>query len=183
MCSKTRLTSASWSAQELMVDEMVAAVDAMSREALGEALRLTLASSAAVTALRSVEALGPLRGMLFPMPLPLNFLATMNNRIALTAEDHQALDTLALVLDVMGGSEPKSDHRRPAAGLDISAMLNSIDSTWRTGTTVVRGAGELAPIMPELLPGMQHTAEMFIAQLIRRMALRLADDLAPSTRS
>ena len=31
--------------------------------------------------------------------------------------------------------------------------------------------------MPELLPGIQVTAEMFTKQLVRRMAVRLAEDL------
>ena len=42
-------------AQELIVDELVAATDAMSREALSEALRLVLGSASAVSALRSME--------------------------------------------------------------------------------------------------------------------------------
>ncbi len=43
------------------MEELVAAVDAMSREALGEALRLVLSSATAMSTLRSTEALGPLR--------------------------------------------------------------------------------------------------------------------------
>jgi aarF domain-containing kinase len=35
-------------------------------------------------------------------------------------------------------------------------------------------------MMPELLPGVQYTVELFVAQLVRRLALRLADDLDPS---
>jgi aarF domain-containing kinase len=54
------------------VEEAVAAVDAMSREALGEALRLVLSSGGAVAALRAAgaEALGPLRALLMPLPIP-----------------------------------------------------------------------------------------------------------------
>lgn len=76
-------------AQELIVEELVAAVDAMSREALGEALRLVLSSAGAVTALRSVEALGPLRSMLMPLPLPLEVLSAMAPTVTLTLEDRQ----------------------------------------------------------------------------------------------
>lgn len=75
--------------QELIVEEMVAAVDAMSREALGEALKLVLSSAGAVTALRSVEALGPLRSMLMPLPLPMDMLYAMAPTVQLTQEDRQ----------------------------------------------------------------------------------------------
>lgn len=163
-------------AQELVVEEMVAAVDALSREALGEALRLALSSNAAVTTLRSIEALGPLRAMILPMPMPVDFLSAMGSRVTLTAEDRQALTTIELLLNMMGGTG--ADARRGAGSMDMHSLFAMLDSTLRTGQSVMRGAGELMPIMPELLPGVQATFERFVKQLIRRMALRLADDLA-----
>ncbi|KAG2436368.1 hypothetical protein HXX76_006675 [Chlamydomonas incerta] len=147
-------------AQELIVEEMVAAVDAMSREALGEALRLVMSSAGAVTALRSVEALGPLRSMLMPLPLPLEVLSAMAPNVTLTAEDRQALAMVRTLLDLL---QP-SMSRLP----DVAA----------SGTRAIRAAGELMPLMPELLPGMRSTLELFIRQLVRRMALRLAEDLS-----
>lgn len=157
--------------QELVVEEMVAAVDALSREALGEALRVALNSSAAVTTLRSMEALWPLHAMMLPMPMPHDMLSAMNSRVTLTDEDRQALDTIESLLHVVGGgAEPGG------TGADIGSLLGS---SMRTGQTVMKGAGELMPIMPDLLPGVQATFEMFVKQLVRRMALRLADDLAP----
>jgi aarF domain-containing kinase len=154
---------------------MVAAVDAMSREALGEALRMTLSSNAAITALRSVEALGPLRSMVLPMPLPLDFLASMGTRMTLTSEDRQALDTISLLLDMLGSQPPHTNrHVHPDFA---SGVFDSMDSTLRTGTVVVRGASDLVPIMPELLCGVQATVELFVRHLLRRWALRFADDL------
>ncbi|GLI67906.1 hypothetical protein VaNZ11_012232 [Volvox africanus] len=152
-------------AQELIVEEMVAAVDAMSREALGEALRLVLSSAGAVTALRSVEALGPLRSMLMPLPLPLEVLTAMAPTVTLTTEDRQALAMVRTLLDLV---QP-SIARLP----DVAA----------TGSRAIRAAGELMPMVPELLPGMRSTLELFIRQLVRRMALRLAEDLATSSPS
>lgn len=35
-------------------------------------------------------------------------------------------------------------------------------------------------MLPELLPGVRAMIELFLRQLVRRMALRLADDLAPA---
>lgn len=161
--------------QELLVEEMVAAVDAMSREAVGEALRMTLSSTAAVSALRSVEALGPLRSLVLPMPLPLDFLSSMGTRMELTREDRQALDTISLLLDMLGSHGTRA---QPVYHADFATgVLDSMDSTIRTGTTVVRGAGDLVPLVPELMPGVQHTLERFLAQLLRRWALRFAADL------
>ncbi|KAG2484763.1 hypothetical protein HYH03_016417 [Edaphochlamys debaryana] len=147
-------------AQELIVEEMVAAVDAMSREAMGEALRLVLSSAGAVTALRSVEALGPLRSMLMPLPLPLEVLSAMAPTVTLTAEDRQALAMVRTILDLL---QP-SMSRLP----DVAVNTNR----------AIRAAGELMPMVPDLLPGMRSTLELFMRQLIRRMALRLAEDLS-----
>ncbi|KAG2454550.1 hypothetical protein HYH02_000395 [Chlamydomonas schloesseri] len=152
-------------AQELIVEEMVAAVDAMSREALGEALRLVMSSAGAVTALRSVEALGPLRSMLMPLPLPLEVLSAMAPNVTLTAEDRQALAMVRTLLDLL---QP-SMSRLP----DVAA----------NGSRAIRAAGELMPLVPELLPGMRSTLELFIRQLVRRMALRLAEDLSTGSSS
>ena len=42
---------------------------------------------------------------------------------------------------------------------------------------------ELAPMIPSLLPGIQSTANLFVKQLMRRLALRLAEDLRPESES
>jgi hypothetical protein len=49
-----------------------------------------------------------------------------------------------------------------------------------SGGTVMRGAGELVPLVPEILPGVQYTIELFVAKMIRKLALRFADDIDPS---
>jgi hypothetical protein len=48
-----------------------------------------LGSASAVSALRSVEALGPLRAMLMPIPLPMEMLTSMQPAVALSQEDRQ----------------------------------------------------------------------------------------------
>lgn len=155
------------------MDEMAAAVDAMSREALGEALRMTLSNTVATSALRSIQALGPLHSLV--IPLPLNFIAGVGDRMTLNAEDRQALDTLSLMLEMLD-SRPRSHREHDSFSLDV---LDGVGSTLRTGTVVVRGAGELVPMMPELLPGLQLTVEKFVTKLLRRWALRFADDVVP----
>lgn len=144
-------------AQELIVEELVSAVDALSREALGEAVRVALGSATAVAALQSVEALGPLRSML--MPLPLTSFTSMAPTVKLSEEDKQALFTIRYVLDAL----LPSLHNVPEAAV--------------AGRNAVAMAGELMPMVPDLLPGMQSTLELFTRQLVRRLALRLAEDL------
>ncbi len=41
----------------------------------------------------------------------------------------------------------------------------------------VRLAQELGPLLPELLPGMAKTSELFARQLVRRVALRVANEM------
>lgn len=168
-CSKAKAL------QEMIVDEMIAAVNALTREALGEALRVVLASNAAVLALRNIEALGPLRAVLMPAPLPI-FLRS--NSVELTAEDRAALDTLSLLLDMVGG-RPDQPLLRAGRGAD---MTSGIGDTLRAGGTLVRGAGELVPLMPDLLPGVQYTVELFASRLVRLMAMKVADELDPALR-
>eukprot|EP00798_Chlamydomonas_sp_ICE-L_P016541 gene16541-22770_t len=148
-------------AQELIVEELVAATDAMSREALSEALRMIMSSASVVSTLRSVEALGPLRNMLLPLPLPMEMISSMRPMMALTNNDRQALNTLRAVLDLL----------QPSA--------TAIPGAMSSGSRAMRAAGEVMPMLPELLPGVRVTLELFVRQLVRRMALRLADDLEP----
>lgn len=53
----------------------VAAVDALSRESLSRLVRGVLLSAPAAMSLRGVEALGPLRSVLLPLPTPVELLA------------------------------------------------------------------------------------------------------------
>lgn len=56
--------------QELLVDEMVAAVDAMSKEALSQVFATFLGSAPVAAAIRTMDALGPLRPFVFPLLTP-----------------------------------------------------------------------------------------------------------------
>jgi hypothetical protein len=56
--------------QELLVDELAAGVDAMSREALFEAFNMTSSAVGTLSGMRASQALGPLTSVLLP-PLPL----------------------------------------------------------------------------------------------------------------
>jgi aarF domain-containing kinase len=67
---------------QIMVDEAVAAIDAMSREAMGEALRIIVGGTSALAAARGAEALGPLRSLLMPLPLPTALLSSLQPAVS-----------------------------------------------------------------------------------------------------
>ena len=93
--------------------------------------------------------------------------------VELTEDDREALDTirgaLALLQQVLGsatgapGSEPG-----PLAPASLTQLRDA--------------ARELQPLVPELLPGVVATAELFVRALLRRVLLRLADELGPGER-
>ena len=56
------------------MDEMVAAVDALSREALSRLVTSLLGSLPALAVGTTMSALGPLRGLLLPVPTPFEIL-------------------------------------------------------------------------------------------------------------
>ena len=70
--------------------ESVAAVDAISREVASQASRLVLGSVPAMATMSFVEALGPLRPFIIPLPTPLEVLSRYN-----------ALDILAMNLSMV----------------------------------------------------------------------------------
>ena len=60
--------------QEVLVDELVAAVDTLQRYALSGAVQRVLGSLPAALAANAVRALGPWRPLLLPIPTPLELL-------------------------------------------------------------------------------------------------------------
>jgi aarF domain-containing kinase len=191
--------------QELLVDELVAAVDALSREALSETLRLVLGSAPVALAMSSLEAAGPLRPLLLPFTGPLELMARLAPAVALTPEDEEALGVVRgiflLVQRLQGNaavsSSSSGSYSNPAAGMvfsttggsggrpSVASMLQPAVLDGRSaaaaaaeafsGVTVV--AEELRPLLPELLPGLQHTGELFVRTFVRRVMQRAADSL------
>ncbi|KAF5827894.1 ABC1 family-domain-containing protein [Dunaliella salina] len=157
-------------AQEILVEEAVVAIDAMSRQGMGEALKLITGSASAMATLRGMESLGPLRAFLLPPPVPLEMLTAFQPAVRLSNDDHAALSTIRALLDMMA----------PAGG---SGMGGQNGAMMYGATRAMRAGQDIAPILPELMPGLQSTAEMFVRQLLRRMALRLAADLDQSQSS
>jgi aarF domain-containing kinase len=167
--------------QELLVEELVAAVDALSREAASELLRRVLGSAPAVVALSSIEALGPLRPLVLPVPTPLELLSKLVPAVAVGPEDEEALGTLRGVFQLLqrvapgaaltpGGFGPSSSSSS-AGGSPVAAAADAVVS-------FAQVASELRPILPELLPGLAHTGQLFVRTFIRRAALRVAETVS-----
>lgn len=196
--------------QELLVDELVAAVDALSREALSETLHLVLGSAPVALAMSSLEAAGPLRPLLLPFTGPLELMARLAPAVALTPEDEEALGVVRGIFQLLqrlqgnatfGGSSSSagsgSYSSNPVAGMvfsttgssggrpSVASMLQPAVLDGRSATAAaveaVSGAAsvaeELRPLLPELLPGLQHTGQLFVRTFVRRVAQRAGDSL------
>lgn len=94
------------------MQEAVSAVDALSRGALNAVLQSLLGSAPAMLASSTVAALGPLRGLLLPVPTPFELLSRLNPVLAAMPEDAEALGVVAGILTLIqvtktagGGSE------------------------------------------------------------------------------
>jgi hypothetical protein len=202
--------------QELLVEELVAAADALSRDALSQTLRVLLGSAPVAVAMSSLEALGPLRPLLLPLTTPLELLSRLAPAVQLTDEDEEALGVVRGIFQLVARMSPDSPAAAAAAaaGSSSSAGYRSVGSadagnaasgmvfsTTEESRGQLRGlaaagrvhpgaavaaaaeavngaagvARELQPILPELIPGLQYTGELFIRAFVRRVALRLAE--------
>eukprot|EP00775_Hariotina_reticulata_P008036 gene8036-8231_t len=164
--------------QELLVDELAAGVDAMSREALFEAFNITSSAVQTLSGMRSSQALGPLTSVLLP-PLPLlntahQVMAALRPPVMLSEEDEMTLNNIRMLVSLVQGAALSSLNSYSTA-----AAIDGMSSS-RVPNLYMRAATELAPMVPTLLPGIQNTVEMFVRQLARRIALRVAADLDPA---
>ncbi|KXZ45805.1 hypothetical protein GPECTOR_50g599 [Gonium pectorale] len=128
-------------ASELLVEEMVVAVDALSRDALSRLLGRLLGSAPAALALRSVEALGPLRSVLLPLPTPVELLSRLAPAVAVTPEDQEALALVRALLQL--------SQRLAQSGL--VAEPGAVAGT-PAGARAAQLAAELGGLLPELAP-------------------------------
>ena len=155
--------------QDLLVEEMVAATDALSREALSRLAGAYMGSIPATLSLRTLEALGPFRTVLFPFLTPTEIVERLQPAFSVTQEDEEALNTvrgimrLVMELDVLSTS---LQQQQPS----VNAALS-------------RAATELAPIIPDLLPGVARITELFVRKLASRVITRVADALDGSSPS
>ncbi|MEW5303771.1 MAG: hypothetical protein WDW36_006430 [Sanguina aurantia] len=124
--------------QELFVEEMVAAVDAVGRNSISQVVRGLLGSLPATLTTSTVNAMGPLRSVLLPVPTPVELLSRLVPAVAITEADQEALGMVRALGDL--------SQRLPPVSVDSS-----------TPATLLRAARELQPLLPALLPGLLHT--------------------------
>lgn len=148
--------------QELMVGELVAAVDALSREALTSAAMAVLRSGPAALSSSAVQALGPLRPLLLPLPTPVELISNLAPAVALTQEDEEALGVVRGIFSLM--------QRLPPA-----AMAPQVTDARSAG----QAAAELRGLVWELLPGLASSGDLFVRTFFKRLALRTAEVLVP----
>lgn len=148
--------------QELLVDELVAAVDAMSREALSQVFAMYLGSLPATATFRAVEALGPFRTFLFPFLTPAELVARLAPAVAVTKEDEEALSVVRGVFQIVE---------------DVGITMQALSDRQTTS----RAFQELTPLAPELLPGIARIGELFVRRFLSRVVLRLANALDSSS--
>ncbi|CAL8467304.1 g6841 [Coccomyxa elongata] len=149
-------------AQEVLVEELVAAVDSLQRYAVSGGLSTLLDSLPATISRSAISALGPWRPLLLPLPTPLELLSRLVPAVQPTAEDEEVLESvraIARMLQAQGAGVPllSGDARSIA---DLARQLSVL-------------ARQLAPLVPELAPGIGYTGELFVRSLLRRMAERM----------
>ncbi|KAG2445378.1 hypothetical protein HYH02_008842, partial [Chlamydomonas schloesseri] len=175
---------------ELLVEELVAAVDALSRDSLSALVRTLLASGPAAASLRGVEALGPLRAVLLPLPTPVEVLARMAPAVAVTPEDQEALAVVRAILTL---SQRMAAADRAAAAASGGAAAGGLlplppsSSSAAAAAALARGvqsrraarlASELGALLPELTPGLAYTSDLFVRALVRRVTVRVGEAAA-----
>lgn len=114
-----------------------------------------LVDSAAATALlRSMPALGPLRAMFMPLQTPADVVSGWAPSVRLSEEDKQSLSTIRVLMELM-------------APQGVGGMATGSQRAMRV-------AGELVPLLPELMPGAQGggSCDWLLPQGIRVQQIR-----------
>lgn len=162
--------------QQLLVNEAVGTVDAAGRQLAAAVLSPALANlAAAQAAVPQVggggSGAGPLGSV--PLPAPLALLTRLPSLVELSPEDQQQLRTAQGITSLLlqqqalqpGGSMgPAGTRLTPQQAAALAQQL----------------ASELGPLLPQLLPGIAATGQMFAQELVKRNTDRLAAVVAGS---
>ena len=211
-------------------------MDAASRQLAAAAVGSVLGSAPALAGLSAIEALGPWRSLLLPLPTPLELLNRWGGRVDVRAcvrvkgrehgwagvegegappscrvmRQHRMapLHHCCVLSDTKRApSQPAPSPRPaslPAAASRVAPALQPNEEDLAALATArgvadlvaqrspaaalppgppspseaARLAQELGPLLPELLPGVARTGEMFTRALARRIAHRVGADVA-----
>ena len=135
--------------QDLLIEEGVAAIDALSRASL----------------VRLLRTLGPLA---LPLSLPLNLLlGGVDDQQLLSREDKQSLLVLRRITELVDAGRRPGDSQGDSEGADFGQTVQSLQRL----QPLAQG------LLPSITPGAASFAGRFARQLARRVLLRLADDV------
>eukprot|EP00931_Biecheleriopsis_adriatica_P056053 TRINITY_DN33223_c0_g1_i1.p1 TRINITY_DN33223_c0_g1~~TRINITY_DN33223_c0_g1_i1.p1 ORF type:complete len:929 (-),score=231.58 TRINITY_DN33223_c0_g1_i1:7-2793(-) len=136
--------------QDILIDEGVAAIDALSR----------------ATLVNLVQRLGPAA---LPISLPLGFLFGSGNSRILQREDKEALLVIRRITRLMqpGGHDRDADSSQSQSNIDLSSAVQDLQ----------RLQPLAAGLLPTITPGAAAFARRFLAELGKRILLRSADDI------
>ncbi|CAL5225145.1 g7925 [Coccomyxa viridis] len=143
-------------AQEVLVDELVAAVDTLQRYAVSGALQGLLASLPAALASNAVRALGPWRPLLLPLPTPLELLNRLQPAVKPTQQDEEVLASVRSIVELV----------------QDQGMLQSVDAS--SSAQLTQLIRQVLPLLPELAPGLGYTGQLFARAYLKRLAERLS---------
>lgn len=152
--------------QELLVEELAATLDSLSRGAAVTLLQRSLGSSVSTATLSLVNSLGPLRRMLLPFPLPIEIISHFGNVVKLTKEDEIAIRNVEIL---WGFARPQIESQ---AGGQQQLQLSLLRSF---ATSVQELPSETRQ---QLVAGVGRTSQMVFEQLTQRTASRFAQDIA-----
>jgi aarF domain-containing kinase len=151
--------------QELLVSELAATLDALSRGAAVALLQRALQSSLMNGTLALLERLGPMRRLLFPFPLPAEVISQLGGVVTLTQDDEVAIQN---VQTVWGFLQPQLAESFGQGNMQMS-LLRSFAST----------VGELpSDTRSELIVGAGRTSQMVLEKVVQRTAARFVEDIA-----
>ena len=148
---------------DLLVDELAATVNSLSREATLELSRLVLSSAATTASSQVVAALGPLRPLVAPLPLPSELLSRVP--VTLSRDDRVAVENVRILWEELQ-SVLTARTGRARAQLDMIEVQS-----------LMKVLGEVGNLLPMLTPGLQRANERFVSELARKTFERLAEDL------
>ena len=161
--------------QEVLVQEAVKAVDALSRETLTILLRALLGNNAASLASSSLlafrapwKAFLPTPAQALLPPTPSEVLSRLSNALELSAEDRESLGLIIVVLRLL--QQQRNSGGVPAtATSESNGLIAQIDMTSPSSLAYLSSTVE---ILPEIRPGLTWMAENFTRSLLQRALQR-----------
>jgi len=168
--------------QEIIIIELVNAVDALGREALVElasSLTRSLPGGLGRAAAGPMGALSPLSTILLPVLGPVGLMQSPLRRVELSKEDLESLATVRAILALFAEEQEEEGGRVAFAGsargpspktvgAELLAMLPDLQIS-------LRGTVELLPLLRELAPGLATVWSEVTIRLLQRTISRLVN--------